>query len=212
MSKSKGNVVDPVRLIERYGVDAIRYFLLREVPFGADGLFSNEALLFRINADLANDLGNLVSRTVAMVEKYFGSVLPTVYEPTEFDGEIEAEGGRLHTAVEKAMDELKIPDALAEIFGYVGDLNKYIDQTQPWNLAKNAGDKGKLASVMYHLAEGIRLCSVPLAAFLPRTAEKIWQQLGITEISQRSWESAQRFGGSAALRCIRARRSSRGSM
>ena len=194
MSKSKGNVIDPVKLIERYGVDAIRYFLLREVPFGADGLFSNEALLYRINSDLANDLGNLVSRTVAMVEKYFGGVLPTAYEATEYDAEIEHMGGTLYARVEKAMDELKIPDALAEIWTFIGALNKYIDQTQPWNLAKDEANQGKLGGVMFHLAEGLRISSVLISAYLPRTAQKIWEQLGLADEGLKTWESIQVFG------------------
>jgi methionyl-tRNA synthetase len=199
MSKSKGNVIDPVKLIERYGVDAIRYFLLREVPFGADGLFSNESLLYRINSDLANDLGNLVSRTIAMIEKYFGGVLPIKYEATDFDADIQTMGGTLYARVEKAMDELKIPDALAEIWAFIGALNKYIDQTQPWNLAKDEANKGRLAGVMFHLAEGLRICSVLISAFLPRTSQKIWEQLGLLDDSLKTFESIQSFGGINAV-------------
>ncbi len=194
MSKSKGNVIDPIKLAKRYGVDALRYFLLREVPFGADGVYTSEALLGRINSDLANDLGNLVSRTTAMIVKYFDGVVPCDTQSTEFDSDIETSGAQLHQKVTHHMDSLRLPDALAEIFSYIGSLNKYIDLTAPWVLAKNESDKAKLAGVMVHLAEGLRIVSVLLSSFLPDTAKQIWNALGINSRSLKSFESISSFG------------------
>lgn len=198
MSKSIGNVVDPVKLVARYGVDAVRYFLLREVPFGSDGLYSSEALLNRINFDLANDLGNLVSRTAMMIVKYFGGVVPEECEPTEFDEAIERQGTALNKTVEEHMDALRLPEALMDIWSYVSALNKYIDNTTPWILARDEANKKTLASVMAHLAEGLRIISVALTAFLPDTAKKIQDVLGIEDAALALWDSIKQFGTGVA--------------
>jgi methionyl-tRNA synthetase len=178
MSKSKGNVVDPVALCARYGVDAIRYFLLREVPFGSDGTFSNEALIARINTDLANDLGNLLSRTVAMIDKYFGGALTAPSVVADEDAALIALASELPAKVDVLMNELHIPDALAEIWKLVGACNKYIDVTAPWTLAKSEAGQERLKTVLYNLAESLRIVAVLLTPFLTSTPAKMFVQLG----------------------------------
>ncbi len=194
MSKSKGNVVDPVILIHKYGLDAVRYFLLREVPFGSDGVFSNEALIQRINSDLANDLGNLVSRTVAMIDKYFAGVIPAERAGGEFDNELSALLSELPAKVEDLMDRLQFSTALTEVWKAISRTNKYIDETMPWVLAKSEENRPRLAAVMYHLAESLRIVSILLQPFMPETPEKIWQQLGIAGSGALEWESTKKWG------------------
>ena len=183
VSKSKGNVVDPVVLCDRYTTDAIRYFLLREIPFGNDGVFSNEALISRINSDLANDLGNLLSRTVAMVEKYFGGTLPAERTEGEFDAELKDVVKNMPAQVTKAMDDLLLPQALAEIFKGIQRANKYIDETAPWVLAKDEANRPRLAGVLYNLCETLRFAATLLQPFMPSTAPKITAQLGLADMT-----------------------------
>jgi methionyl-tRNA synthetase len=180
MSKSVGNVVDPVVLCERYGVDAIRYFLLREIPFGNDGMFTNEALINRINSDLANDLGNLLSRTVAMCDKYFGGTVRKVAGTEAIDAELESMIDGLAAKVAADMDNLTIPQALMEIFAVIQRANKYIDETAPWTLAKDEANKERLESVLYHLCEALRVAAILLNAYLPNTSPRMMQQLGLS--------------------------------
>ena len=194
MSKSKGNVVDPVILINKYGLDAVRYFLLREVPFGSDGVFSNDALIQRINSDLAIDLGNLVSRTVAMIDKYFAGVLPENRTEGEFDDELKAMYKELPKKVEELMDKLQFSTALVEIWKAISRTNKYIDETMPWVLAKSDDNKPRLAEVMFNLAESLRIVSILIQPFMPETPEKIWHQLGITGTDVLEWDNAKQWG------------------
>lgn len=179
MSKSLGNVVDPFVLGERYGADAIRYHILREMALGADSSFSNEIMINRINTDLANGLGNLVSRTVAMVEKYFGGTLPEVQAEGEFDESLIETALALKAEVDKYIDETQLNNALAEIFKVVSRANKYIDETMPWVLAKDEAMRPRLARVLYNLLEAIRIATTPLSAFMPTTMPKIWEQIGM---------------------------------
>jgi methionyl-tRNA synthetase len=213
MSKSKGNVVDPVVLVNKYGLDAIRYFLLREMPFGADGLFSNEALIGRINADLANDLGNLVSRTVAMIDKYFDGAIPEERTGGDFDKELIDTVLAVPPKVDEKMEQLEFSLALTEIWKAIAKTNKYIDETTPWLLAKDEKQKPRLAQVMYNLAESIRIVSILIQPFLVETPPLIWEQLGIKDPKETEWDSVYRWADTKSeTRCKRARSYSRASI
>ena len=193
MSKSLGNVVDPFVLGERYGADAIRYHILREMALGADSSFSNEIMINRINSDLANGFGNLVSRTVAMVEKYFGGTLPTERESGEFDDDLISTATALRAIVDDYMDKTQLNNALAEIFRVVSRANKYIDETAPWVIAKDEGKRARLATVLYNLLETIRITSTLLSAFMPATMPKALEQIGACEKCA-AYENADKFG------------------
>ena len=193
MSKSKGNVVDPYVLAEKFGVDALRFFLLRTFPFGSDGNFSNELLIQTINMDLANDLGNLVSRTTAMVEKYFGGTLPAERESSDADCDLKTMASTLRDRYETEMEHFQFQNALEQIFKTIQRANKYIDENAPWTLAKDPANRARLATVMYNLLETIRICAVLLTPFIPDSAEKIFDQIGACPCC-RTWEKANVWG------------------
>ena len=196
MSKSKGNVVYPQPIVARYGADALRYYLMREMPFGADGNYTNEAFLTRMNADLANDLGNLVSRTVAMIEKYFGGVIPawTGAVDDEVDKPLKEHCATLPALVEEQMNKLQFSQALAEIWKVIGECNKYIDLTQPWVLGKDEAKKDRLATVLLTLAECVRFVAVLITPFMPTTPARIFAQLGVTDEALKTWDSLKCWG------------------
>ncbi|MBI2201419.1 MAG: methionine--tRNA ligase subunit beta, partial [Armatimonadetes bacterium] len=195
MSKSKGNVIDPILLSQRYGVDAVRYYLLREIPFGADGVFTEEALWQRTNKDLANDFGNLLSRVLAMVERYFGGEIPAPESPGEDDRLLQETASSVVREFEELMDRLQFSSALTAVWRLVAHANRYVDQSAPWDLAKREDQRGRLGTVLYTLSEALRFISVMVGPFMPGTPPKMWAQMGIHGNSElQSWESLRTWG------------------
>ena len=192
MSKSKGNAIDPKFLIDRYGSDSIRYFLLREIPFGQDGIFTPEVFIQRLNVDLANDLGNLVSRTMAMIEQNFDGVLPEPKEKTDLDQELQKMAHDLVTQVEESLDKMHFSQAITQLWQLISRTNKYIDETMPWVLAKDPAQRDRLGTVLYQLVESIRVISTLIQPFMTKTPQKIWAQIGLNQ-SQAEWEIAKEW-------------------
>jgi len=194
IGKSLGNSIDPNELVEHYGCDQIRYYLLREMPFGQDGNFTIENLVARINADLANDLGNLLSRTVGMIDKYFGGKLPAEHKATPFDADLIALARKTVENAQISFDKMEFCTGLAEILQMISRTNKYIDQVEPWKLVKEEGKAAELAASLYNLAEVLRIVAILIEPAMPSVPKKIYAQLGISNPEITAWEAAGQFG------------------